>query len=479
MNRRLIIAAACAGALLTGCSGDAGDGDTSGDTSAQHDELPEGGQQDLVSPRWAADISPVSDPVVVGKTVAVVVEEDMALEVRAYDTETGKALWSKAAHPSLEVPGVPPPIDKVDGMFAFSEPDNSRGSDVWASRLVLVDPDGKVVSRSPAGLWDGAEPCGTRVCSSLHEDGKSVRYALDAKDDALVEDTSTPGGAWSVGGGLHMVQGGEDEPDTFYRIVDGKEQWSATSEELVSPDTTSRFGWSLTAPAPHVITMSLGHRGNESLRPRDWRPLGTGDLQVGIDQRTGKRQWQRKGFSNFCAPDVDLDAWPIRCRVTGEGRTNPSTQEFEARDTKVTFEGFDPATGTSTWVAELGGAEEYIGEQSMVAITEEWIAVPTDSGPRALNMATGEVATPSDDIVGACTKSATWTFAEPYTDDPDDDGTRTGAQVVSPCTADGDTAEGKLPQEALSHVGTQAGDLTFVVTEGGLLAYPSSKDTDG
>lgn len=463
--------------LVSACSIGGGEGSESSSKTEKTDKtaaLPTAEAQDFVSSEWVVDDSPVSQPVVIDGVVAVLVKSGKSLEAVAFDAKSGDELWRQPAHPGLQAPGVVPSITKVNGSFAFHAP---VFSDVWMSRNITVRPrDGQTLSQSSRQRWYGLEACGDDMCSTAFDaEGAATRYRISSSSEEETEDRAVPAGSQKVGGGLHLNQGAEGEDDTIYRLDDDEELWSADSSQLVSSNSTSRTGWYFTDPdaAEHVATISLGSRRGESLPQRDWRSLNQDNLQVGVDKRTGKRLWERRGYTNLCAPNVDLDEWPIRCRTTGEGRMDPATGEWETRNTKTTFEGFDPESGDATWTADIGSSQSWSDTKFMVVLGRDWVAFDTDDGRRALNLSSGKVDTPETELVGACSEASYWTFEEPYSDDPDDTGRRVGTEVVTPCSEEegADADPQALPAGVLSHVGVEDDNRYFVVTDSGLAAY--------
>lgn len=343
--------------LLAACSS-GGDDDEAGTTTTT---TAAGDQAGIAWTR--EDLQPVTAPIVVDGTAIVLVADDGAMQVVALDPATGETRWSAEASPGAAPPGIAVSIMAVgDDGIAFFRP---AGDDLIAE-LVVADAATGDVRWSSDALEFGShpKPCedGEGICAEadLGRGGQLVRFL----GEGAVRPESFPTGARSLGNGLLDL--GERDPELLAGYQEGAVRWRTPLADVFGEGFSSDRGWNF-ATYDDVIVGAVGQDvpldlpvvvdfgayvtaalGREDGRPR-WRDVGSSFTCF------GKLELQMDGGGTH-EDAADYLPWPVRCRVVGTTTYESLDSEGEPDITSMTIEGFDPATGDTTWSLEADPA---------------------------------------------------------------------------------------------------------------------------
>lgn len=441
----------------------------------------------VAEPAWTVEGDLVGQPVVTGST-AVVLERVRSdeLDVVAIDTSDGEERWRHPYSPGGASPGfaiVPVVATASDGteVVAWSTPPKDPGAtsaSTWERPVVVADPaSGEEIFRTEAfRAWSPLEVCPDAVDLCVKGGDALLRIDL-AEQDLRVDDSGAPEGARSLGeGGLFATAARPDEEIGVAR--DGSVLWSTPSTELSGgDDVVSDNGWGFVRDAEadrYVGTMYDGRRDD----PAEDEPYVT-DLErqvsFGFDGRTGTVLWRQESTDATCL-QTEADARgqapvPVRCLLSGT--LELLAGDVTARDTTTTVQGYDPATGDTTWERELTpAASDALAERSRRVVSDgTTVLLATTAGDELVETATGDSADVDADAVFACAETVTFEYATAWRDAALERTSRTGGSRYSPCTADGSPAA-EMSVGAVRDAATPApDDMAVLTTAEGLVGF--------
>ena len=191
-------------------------------------------------------------------------------------------------------------------------------------------------------------------------------------------------------------------------------------------------------------------------------PLGS-DKTVGISVSNGTVEWTTPGYY-VCGGGLSFLRANVLCRYSGAAHRKGST--YTMAGVTAVLEGFDPATGASTWSVPVRGAKALSIGANLAFADATHVVVQLASGKRVLL----DVRTGADTPIRSGTSY--WCEQIPLyrVNAPTGAvaaGKRQGSAVFSPCTATGSPAD-RLPATAPSTVGVRVGTSFVWPTRHGL-----------
>lgn len=463
--RRCLVSAVLAVLVVSGCSSEAGD-----ESGARRP--PPG-----LTQAWRTfSISPIGQPVAAGDMVVVYGTATEDLFLYGVAVSDGSIRWRQPASPGAVETGVPLHPTVLDGRVAYFRPEpggNRRARLVVASpgdgRDLLVS--GPEVFRShPRQCADGRDFC------VLVDDARGVsglrRFALDGRT-AVPETAAPPADSRFVG--ENLVELGSRNPETLAAFVDGTVTWRSPLSRHFPAGYTTDLGWHF------ELYRSAGVEAGSVGAPsrRDEGATIAYDLAkartAGIDVATGKSAWQDAGTSFLCdskveveqkVPDSRTESVPVRCRYRGTARYGRGSTLASYEGLDVTLEGFDPATGRTTWSVPLGAAEDFMREgTNATRLGETEVLVQEEHGPVIVDVLTGATRPPQGGDAYWCEKENNFTFRDGAT-------ARRwrGGTLLSPCTAGGSPST-VVPRYLPPALGATVGDRTVLAEAAGMVAY--------
>ena len=424
-------------------------------------------------------IRPIGQPVLVGDTIVGYSTVDRDLYIYGVAVADGAIRWRQLATPSDVVSGVPVTPSAFDGRVAYFRPAAAGGLE---ARLVVAAPETghDLLVSDPALFTSHPRRCDDKkdVCVNAR-DGRSTvsrRFSVDAGGPVANPGATPAGSRWLA---EDLLDAGGRRPETLAGFQAGAVRWrSPLSRHFTAGSTTDR-GWHF------VLYRSAGVHVGSVGRPPD-EDDGSSvvfdlskDSTAAIDAASGSSAWRSEGSSFLCRSKIDVprraddrwEAWPVQCRYRGTSRYNRGTNISSYEGLDVTVEGFDVATGRTTWSVPLGAATGLVGDEAQATVVSEvQVLVRGGAGPVIIDVATGATRAPAVDETFWCEKNAWFEYrvGRQYPDVFVD--TWRGGTLFEPCTAD-ESPTVILPTDVPKQVGVTAGDRSLVATATGLVAY--------
>jgi len=402
---------------------------------------------------------------VAGQQVVVTMGIDGGELVLVAYSESGEELWRHPTTGSGLARWVAlEPV--VDGDRAYHVAGGPGGDHVEAVDI----PSGDVVWSSepaPNGFADQLRYCNRSqnfVCITADGDGP---WQVDI-DTGQVGAVTDPLGAELTGVRrllLHVGDGSYMNTDLYELddgdvalVAGGQTYWERSPSDLfggaaVAPDV----GWHLVV-SEDVVVADLG--------PAADTPPGAialpADQVAGIDLATGDTLWIEPGLLHCGALSGLLgDSFGVpwtRCVTAGAVRLGARRSATTAIGTSA-IEGFDPATGTTSWRVDTGAASDlWTAEEEVVRVDATTLALRRDDDSLlVVDVRDGSTPEVADDARGWCISSNEY-----------DDGetTRVGAPLVNPCDLEGEPQE--VPQAADAAMGVDLGGVFVWMDQTGL-----------
>lgn len=424
----------------------------------------------------------VSRPTLSGGNLVAYAVEGRNLTLRAYDPETGVAVWQRPSSASRITDGVAFSIrgdaDRIfhmvrgeGGGTVIEAVDAATGEPVWTSPL------------ASEGFHDQLDYCDLSEDALCVTAGDGAIWQIDVETGQRIEPSDLqsnlrafPGSArvpppGSDGGTQQPVDGralGDDIYDLFAsgdiaRIVDGEIIWQRSPSELfrgedVSPD----YGWWFRVEGPTLV----GWLGAEVDQVDDGQVELTVQHIAGIDYATGETRWVTEGslacgfLSNLALWAARDEPW-LRCHTVGT--MTMADGEPVGYDLDNVLEEFDPETGETVWSFDLGPSSAlWDDDRILVRLGRERFGLVRDDGTLVgLDIGTGEEVEVGPDDVG-------WCFGLNIYDYWDGSATtiRVGEDFTTPCRLSGEPQP--VPIDADPQMGLQVGDVFVWMDEAGL-----------
>jgi hypothetical protein len=191
------------------------------------------------------------------------------------------------------------------------------------------------------------------------------------------------------------------------------------------------------------------------------RDLARTAASAGIAEATGEVVWRDAGSEFGCGDDL---RGPVRCRSRGVATIRvDGRNSFEALD--VTVEGFDAATGKTTWAVPLGASTTLVDhDASRVVAGPTQLLVDSASGPAVLDYAAGTVSPPEPDTTFWCLTRTRYRLANESRDRP-------GGRLAAICDRRGQPSTVLPSVEATMAAGAHIGDQAVIATHAGYLGF--------
>jgi hypothetical protein len=504
----LPVSALSAVLVLAACTGDsepAADPTPSPSPEAV-DETPEAPEAEALEVDWSTDLPLFSGPRRAGDVVVAYVTDDDRLYLVGVEGSSGDELWRQEASPGEVVTGIGVTPRVIDGYPVYYRPSDV---DNLFAQLVVADPntgedvvvtEPKLFQSVPAACTDDETAICVRVRDSYEGTGTAQRLEIDG-DGSLVRDTAlaaAPSGSRSIGSeGLLDVRSGDTEYLAAYDSDDGDEMWRLDISEIFGENYSTNFGWGWYYDRPTDRYVGYVDSGHDDVGETQVLDLSRNRL-VAIERSTGDVEWTEDGVRHLCYSTLNvptdeeqaaraagedspgLAPLPVRCRTEGTVTFGGGDDGPELDDIDVTLEGFDPATGATTWDVPLGAALPLLGWLGSSATDEPVLRVDTtgavltvDGEPTVIDLATGETREFGDETLWCSTDTTEFEYREPYYFSGEPTHTRRGERLTTWCDASGEIVDDPddAPAVVPNGIGTQIGDLRIVGTPDGLVAY--------
>ena len=376
-----------------------------------------------------------SQPVQVGERLVTYVAVDGGMWLVAYNATTGAETWRRESTASYVTKGVGMPVVADEARAYHMAPRGTETAAIEAVDIATGEP-AWITEASPGGFADVPELCPEapdRVCATAYDgpDTGSL-WSVDTTTGAVTRTDRFEGRELSEG--LYDLRGDGDEQVAW--VVDGQVTWQRPPGELFQGrDVTSDNGWRWHEHAGLLV----GWLGTRQEWPTNGEVPFVPQFMAGVDPASGETRWVAEGDpicgGRLTGMGLQVDGaepW-IRCRMTGSDHVE---EEVVARTvvTDAVMEGFDPATGATTWTVPLGAASALIDDtKPLVRLGPTAFTLVRDDGSRvAVDVAAGEVIEVLDDAVGWCIGTNKFDYV-----DGSDPPFRIGEDFAMPCGLDG------------------------------------------
>ncbi|HJV09072.1 MAG TPA: hypothetical protein VJ653_05300, partial [Acidimicrobiales bacterium] len=353
-----------------------------------------------------------------------------------------------------------------------------------AARLVLATPEtgADLYVSAPQYFYSHPGTC---------TDGKDVCVAVGA-GDRILSHRFVMGSAAPVpeaGGpppdsrlvGDKLIDLGQRAPELLAGFDGGSIRWRSPLSRHFSDGYSTDEGWIFELyPSEGLHVGSVGHPSDRSgpvANVRDWSVVETAAIRAA----DGSSAWRAPGTSFVCDARIQVrrkeadgssHVWPVRCRFRGTGRYERATglATFEGLD--VTVEGFDVATGTTTWSVPLGPATVFMEDSRRpTAVTDVEVLVQGATGPVIIDVSNGATRQPA---LGETFWCGTNHFFEYREGKKLRDGITLnewrGGTILNRCGAEGSPATA-TPASIAPSLGATVGGRTVVAEGDALVAY--------
>lgn len=440
-----------------------------------------------------ADVKAVTQPAAVGNRLVVYAARRGLLEVVALDTKTGVTVWSAPATPSGIAPGEPPVLSVVgDDVFYLGRQGGSLAEVV--ARDVST---GRVRWKSALGAfatWPGVCPdattaiCLTGLLSTSPHRGVQLRF--DAKTGKQL-----PGALLSKQfGGRELAPGlfdpGDRNPEVLIATNGARVSWRRPLRAVFTlPGASTDWGWNFDRAGR--LGLFVGSPG--------WKPVRltsthfVSDLSkamtAGSRISDGAVAWRSAGTYmctylpcpggsevGFSSPITAHGSTPtvaLRIRAVGRISGSFSGLPVASPSTRVTLEGFDPASGHTRWRYAAGHAEGLITQRLLPPrIDANTIVLPRGNRLVALDLLRGRTRAVAASAAAWCRAPVLYKQREGY---QGANGSRLttyiGQFALYPCTAKGRRRTTRAaPPRFVSAIGVRAENVIAWTDTAGVAA---------
>jgi outer membrane protein assembly factor BamB len=458
------LAVLAAGAAVASCSGG---GDENPFSTAVHDEDASSTTPPTVPPMevlWTNPGQFVTRPVLVGSVVVSFVAQDGGLVLVANDPATGAEVWRRSSSVSEAAPGVV--FDLVtDGQRIFHmTPTDAVNAVVEAIDVATGQPTWQTPPRTFVDLLAFCDDVSGPLCTvKIKSTGDTALWRL-APDTGVLNEMDDINGH-DIDGRLYDLF---DSPD-IARVVGGAVVWQRPETDLfggapVSPEA----GWDFR----EVGDLVVGQLRTVADWPADGEVQVPTSYVAGIASATGETRWTSEGDpvcgARFDQLDLRVEGqrpW-IRCHITGTV-TMAGGHAASRSYTDVVMEGFDPATGATTWKADLGAASALDDPSKVLARQSPttFVVARDDGSLLAVDVGTGATTTPASSLAAWCSSPNEYPYPAYAAVYPDHEA-RSGKDYLTPCDLTGTTRP--APSKPDEGIGAIAGDIFVWMDANGL-----------
>lgn len=402
---------------------------------------------------WTRKLTPASAVRVVDGIPILYVVKDKQLVITALDPETGKTLWRAPATTSFSTPGVGLDVSAVDGVVVHLElptGEETPGQAVITRR----DPaSGMRLSKSPIPVYvttlpDACADDAEAVCVDVATGPTSVESMRLKPTGQLVPDTSSVKG-WSGIGPLGLSR---KDGHRIGRLDDGDLLWRADLHDVVSPSSTTDYGWIFRAAEDGSVV--AGSVGDSRSVTAGGRVIDEAEsVAFGLDAETGEVLWKQQGVDLFCdiemvsagddqGGDADLDDPLIAC-LWRSGTVTARQDDVSIRDADLDLVRLDPRTGDALWTVALQGGDDTLfdgGSPAIAQHSQSQLTVGTGPSAQVVDVETGAVGPIAATDVVWVEKATSTALDPPSAPDIGTDGRYAATGVLRPLTVEGDAA---------------------------------------
>jgi len=474
--------AAFAGLAVVGCSGGGGGGGDAGSGSTTTKPPP------TSVPAWTrSDLKPVTQPVVAGGLFVLYVAVPGGLGVVGLDAASGRSVWQAPASRGHTTPGVAPSLGVVGGNVVLFQSaakleqlvalDAATGAQRWASPpAAFTGWPGRCVDDQAVVCTSGITAAGQR--------GHGLRYAGDSGKQLVSPVVSPQSDGRELG--PELFDAGLRNPELLVATNGAAIAWKQPLAAIFNgPGLSTDHGWNFERlPAVGLFVGSVDGPPVQESSPDSVLDVAR-TMTAGFRIADGTTVWRDPGTRFVCsilpcpgqaqgsigtseaAPTLGL-----RVRATGTATAGPSREPKLSPGGNVKLEGFDLATGKTTWSFDAGTHDELLFGANLPQVAAETLIVTgPDAKPTELDLTNGKQRPAAPDAKGWCQKDTKYDAAPVTNGSGKTLSTFAGAALLFPCDPSGKPAA--APALVDPFVGPTTGGVMAWSEEGRVVAVRS------
>ena len=442
-----------------------------------------------------SDLHPVTQPVVAGCDFVLYDAVGGDLRVVALDAATGRTVWQTGASSSAVTPGVSPRLAVTAGVVTILK---AFGSGRTAQIVGLDERTGSLVSHSLRRSTDvngWPEVCpddATTVCATVSDptNGQTAVWRFTAKTGKQLASPiiSTTSSGRDVGPDLYDP--GLRTPDMLVAVDRGSIAWRhPLASVFTEPGLSTDNGWNFDrVPKLGLFVGSVnGPPVSETTNSEVIDMSKT--MTAGFRLRDGAPAWSNPGARYVCTelpctgaanPTTGIPYGPqtFGLRIRGTGTITftfkPEHATFDP-GAKVVLEGFDLATGRTSWSFDAGQDLPLVEDTVPPQLGVETVLLPNSAGKlTTLNLATGATTRLASTASLWCQKPTTYTSKIPYHfSNGRTDNTYQGENATFPCDPQGHALP--VPAQVPTFVGPTLNGLIAWSESNKVIAAPAAR----
>jgi hypothetical protein len=425
------------------------------------------------APIWVnTDLRPIGQLVTIGSTMAGLAVHDARLFLLGIDPATGNVLWRQQTTPNLITIGEPLEVVQIgDDKVAYLRPYDGH----LAQLVVAEAATGRDLATSPPALFnslpfaciDGRDACALSVPMA---GGRRRQYRLEITTDTYRKEGEVLPSDTRVLEPPSLVDLGDRPGNTIGWLRNGAIQWRTPASAAFPPGFSSDNCWTWRRFADEHVVVGTTCGPPLARKPTYVSDLEHGAATAGLSDATGEVLWRDGKSTLQCT--IEKRGYPVRCRVRGVKRRKDSDRaSFHELD--VTVEGYEPATGKTTWSVAMGAAEsliDYLSSHAIAGPTQ--VVVPRSTGAVLLDYANGRVGAPPASATFWCLARASYELLPAYRDwDGPLQYDRLGGELATICDAEGRSSEQLPNAEATIAAGAHVGGYAVIASRNGYIGF--------